>query len=534
MSIFNLFRSKEDKVVEPVIDDRPKYARDDEEDDLETVPERKLSDISNRIFQRTPAVLPVISKISLGSGIAMDSNCCEPGDTQDLNPFQVGNSFLSFSQLSWYASQSFIGHQVCGIIAQHWLVEKVCRMPAEDAIRNGYGITVNGGEEVPDDALQALRDFDEERNINAQLLEFVTQGRVFGIRIAIFEVESDDPIEYYRNPFNPDGITPGSYKGISQVDPLWIRPVLDAEATSNPSSRHFYEPTWWAVGSRVIHRTHLVIFRTGIVSDALKSTYYYGGVPIPQKIYERVYAAERTANEAPQLAMAKRTFVYKANLAAAQANPRRFINRLTKMARMMTNFGVRVIGEEEEMTQQDTSLADFDALIASQYQLVAAAGDVPAVKLLGTTPKGFNATGEFEERSYHEKLRSLQVNDMNELVQRHHLLAIRSEIAPMKKIPVFSTKIVWNPIAGKTAKELAEERKLNAESGATYITAGVISTQEERARVIADPESGYNGLPEEIPEEELLPEENLFGNEEQNEFNAEQVESEAPVNEERE
>ncbi len=34
--------------------------------------------------------------------------------------------------------------------------------------------------------------------------------------------------------------------------------------------------------------------------------YNYFGVSVPERIYERVYASERTANEAPQLAMTKR------------------------------------------------------------------------------------------------------------------------------------------------------------------------------------------------------------------------------------
>ena len=47
--------------------------------------------------------------------------------------------------------------------------------------------------------------------------------------------------------------------------------------------------------------------------DTLKPSYNYGGIPLPQLIYERVYAAERTANEAPQLALSKRTSVLKVN-----------------------------------------------------------------------------------------------------------------------------------------------------------------------------------------------------------------------------
>ena len=44
------------------------------------------------------------------------------------------------SQASWYASQMFIGNNMCAVIAKHWLVDKACNMPARDAIRQGYDI----------------------------------------------------------------------------------------------------------------------------------------------------------------------------------------------------------------------------------------------------------------------------------------------------------------------------------------------------------------------------------------------------------
>jgi hypothetical protein len=36
----------------------------------------------------------------------------------------------------------------------------------------------------------------------------------------------------YELPFNPDGVKPGKYKGMTQVDPYWLAPVLDLEDAS--------------------------------------------------------------------------------------------------------------------------------------------------------------------------------------------------------------------------------------------------------------------------------------------------------------
>ena len=55
--------------------------------------------------------------------------------------------------------------------------------------------------------------------------------------------------------------------------------------------------------------SHFVILRGPEVSDILKPSYLYGGLPLTQLILERVYGAERTANEAPMLALTKRLVV---------------------------------------------------------------------------------------------------------------------------------------------------------------------------------------------------------------------------------
>ena len=400
------------------------------------------------------------------------------------------------SQMFWYAAQSFIGYQLAAMMSQHWLINKACTMPARDAIRNGYEVTVNDGTDVDPKILDEIRRADVRYNLNRNLREFVRLGRVFGIRVAMFQVESSDP-QYYINPFNPDGIKPGSYKGISQIDPYWITPQLSDRAAGNPSAIDFYEPTWWNINGQLVHRTHLVIFRTEEVPDILKPSYIYGGVPIPQKIYERVYAADRTANEAPLLAMTKRTDIMKTDLAEALANEGEFTKRIQQWVSLRDNYGIKIIDRDDDMLQFDTALADLDAVIMTQYQLVAAAANVPAVKLLGTSPKGFNTTGEFEEASYHEELESIQTHDLTPFIERHHLLLIRSEIAPKFGVEPFDTSVTWKTLDAMTAKEQAELNKLKADTGSVLMNSGAIDGNDERHRIINDPESGYTGLEEE-------------------------------------
>lgn len=423
----------------------------------------------------------------------------------DLKILNQGITSLSDTLAMWYASQGFIGHQMAAIISQHWLVNKACTMPARDAIRKGYNVVTIDGDELDAEAVKLINRYDKKMGLNRNMREFVRKGRIFGVRIAMFKVESTDP-EYYQKPFNPDGVAPNSYKGIVQIDPYWCAPFLEGNAASDQTNLHFYEPTYWIIHGEKIHRTHLVIFRNAQPVDILKPQYLYGGVPVPQQIMERVYAAERVANEAPQLAQTKRTTVWLTDMERVAANADATVTALNQWQYYRDNFAVKLGDKEgDELQQFDTSLADLDSVIMTQYQIVAAAANVPATKLLGTTPKGFNSTGEYEEASYHEELESIQSEDLTPLANRHHLLVMRSFVVPKLKIEPVELDVMWNPLDSPTAKELADTNQVKAQTGQLLVQSGAISGEDERKRVAMDKSSGYHTLglddePEEFEE----------------------------------
>lgn len=428
------------------------------------------------------------------SGEVMDS--VDGSGGMSLSP--QGSPNLSDGIIGFIVQQSFIGHQLAAMLAQHWLILKACYMPARDAIRKGYEITCAESEHSGE-MLELMKALDKRYRIKKDCVEFVGKGRIFGVRIAFFKVDNTDG-DYYEKPFNPDGVTPGSYRGIVQVDPYWCSPLLDGAAAADPSSRHFYEPTWWQINGKKYHRSHLIVFREGDLADIMKPVYMYGGVPVPQKIVERVYAAERTANEAPQLAMTKRTTVMKTDVAQAIAKGPEFFSGLEFFTQMRDNYGIKVIGIDDEMSQLDTGLADFDEVLMSQYQLVASAADVPATKLLGTSPKGFNATGEYEESSYHEALESYQSDALEPLIERHHLLLMRSEVVPAmrRKYPDFAaveTSITFEELDSQTAKETAETNYIRAQTDTLLADTGAIDGYDIHNRLANDKNSGYNLTP---------------------------------------
>lgn len=401
------------------------------------------------------------------------------------------NSLVPLPQLDWYANQGFIGWQTCAILSQNWLVDKACTMPGDDAVRNGWDISAPEGIDLDAKKIAFIKKQDKKFKVKQNCREFIKMGRIFGIRVCLFVVDGID----YELPFNPDGVKPGSYKGMTQIDPYWVSPLMDQSAASNPAAMDFYEPTWWIINGNRVHKSHFAIMRNGDdVPDILKPAYLYGGIPTPQKIFERIYAAEKTANEAPMLAMSKRLTVMQLDLTQAAANQMEFNQRMEYWAALQNNFGVKVIGDADNVQQFDTSLAELDATIMTQYQLVAAASNVPATKLLGTAPKGFNSTGEYEARSYHEYLESIQENELQELVEGHYIRLIRSSVCPEFGMKPFDVDVAWKPTDSPTAEEQAELNNKKADTDAKLVVAGAIDAYDVRQRIINDPDSGYHGI----------------------------------------
>ncbi|WP_426577118.1 phage collar protein [Xenorhabdus stockiae] len=88
------------------------------------------------------------------TGVAMDSV------DGSIPSFKAGSLYgVAEAQAAWYANQLFIGNNLCAVIAKHWLVDKACNMPARDAIRQGYDIDTQDGQDMGLDTAKIYRKF---------------------------------------------------------------------------------------------------------------------------------------------------------------------------------------------------------------------------------------------------------------------------------------------------------------------------------------------------------------------------------------
>jgi len=442
----------------------------------------------------------IITKDEAGQTYAMDS-------FSDISQIAPSQGYVNPLLTNWYASQTALPYAMCDLISQNPLISKIIKMPVQDSLRNGFELSINTSDgAAPPEILEKIKKLNNKYNLDKNLLEFGTFGRTHGVRICIFLVNSPDP-DFYEKPLDLSSIPGGSFAGMTQVDPQWVTPQLSGTAVSDPSAKDFYEPTWWAVQSQtmgrskgitMVHRSHIQIFRYREVGDSLKPVYRFGGISLPQLLYERVYAADRVANEAPQMAIAKRLLIFKMDMQAAITNEGLIKQKLDFLQKAMNNYGIQAINNDEEMSQVSSDLNDFEALIMTQYQLSCAYGNAPVTKILGTTPKGFQSTGEFEMKNYHEALESDQSEHYKPFIKKYMEYVIVSDINPMlpedKKISIYDIDVNFNPMDSPTELEQAQIGKTRAEEILTLLQGFVIDQKEARQRLATDEDSGFNGI----------------------------------------
>lgn len=407
-----------------------------------------------------------------------------------------------------FFSEYFIGYQACALLAQNAYIKKICEIPAQDAISVDYKLHYRHPEKDNDDSTddeeeqKILDDMkfkaDKEFKIKDICRDAVVAKKTFGqiVVIPTFSVDMGDAME---KPYTPKAIKKGTYTGMQIVEPFWLTYDLTLDQVARPDKKGFYEPEFYHVnGGRKIHKSWLRKLTNGKVSDILKPTYYYGGIPLPQQVYTRVFCAEKVANEAPKLALSKRLLVVDGSVNNVIANPDTAERLFSGLSSVRDNFGFFLKNPGDQVQQIDTSLSDFDALIMTQFQLVAAIGEMPATKLMKTQLKGLANSGDYEMKDYAQTLIAIQENDFNSIMDFHYELQSLSEYGKDLGID-----IVWQPIDTPTEVEMAQIESQQAQTDATYVGAGILDAGEIRTMLRGNEDSRFRNLAEEMPEEEL-------------------------------
>jgi len=288
----------------------------------------------------------------------------------------------------------------------------------------------------------------------------------------------------------------GKLKGFKVVEAMWAYPSgYDA---ADPLSNDWYKPTHWLVQGKRVHRTRLLTFVGREVPDLLKPAYSFGGISLSQQVKPTVDNWLRTRQSVADLVNAFSVMVLKTQmgntLGVADAS---VMDRAELFNDLRDNRGLMILNKEtEDFANVSAQLGGLSDLQAQSQEHMAALPGIPLVKFFGLQPKGLNASSDGEMRSFFDWIASYNENGRPILEAIVNFIQLNrfGEVDP-------EITLEFEPLWSMSDKELAEVRKLEAETAQVYIDSGTLSPAEDRKRLADDPESLYHGLdPDDLPD----------------------------------
>lgn len=157
-------------------------------------------------------------------------------------------------------------------------------------------------------------------------------------------------------------------------------------------------------------------------------------------------------------------------LVATEAGEARLVRRMNvaNLAKSITNS--RIMDAEEKWETRQLSFTGLPDVLMAFLNVVAGAADIPVTRLLGTSAKGLNATGEGDEKNYLSMIGSRQEVELRPLLERLDEYLIPSALGSRPPEVHFT----FAPLQESEPKILADIEKTRAETVQIYANAGLI------------------------------------------------------------
>lgn len=349
-----------------------------------------------------------------------------------------------------------------------------------EALRQGW--TLNVGDQELAEELMARS---EELNAHATFLQAKKIERAVG-GAAIFPVINDGQSDM-RLPLNEERISKISHLQI--FEPQELRPHVFYD---DPLAPKFGEPKTYLLYPRMrqgaprvsggveIHESRLIVFPGIRVSRTQVSANGHG-----DSVLSRGYRILRDFNVSWAATTAllhdfsQAIFKIK-GLAELIAHDKDDVIKTRIQAVELARSTIRAVlmDATEEFERKQTPVAGLAELLAALATRLAAAADMPVTLLMGQSPSGLNATGESDIRFFYDRVESHRTLGLKPQISRFTYLLIRELQGPARGKEPDTWSVEFPPLWQPTAMEIAQTRKVIADTDNVYFSMGAVSAEE--------------------------------------------------------
>ena len=381
---------------------------------------------------------------------------------------------------------------------EFWLATRIIDTPAEDMTRAWYSLTGDFTQEE----LADLRRLEAKHSVKRELTDALRWARLYGGSLALMVIRGEE--NELDQPLRLDALPPDCFRGLLVLDRAQgISPSL--ELVSDLDDPDYGLPEYYDVSVdsgeassvRIHHSRVLRFVGRELPRDETVAESYWGASELEHLWDELQKRSATSANIAQLVFQANITTLKMSNfgdrVAMGTDSARNAVrNMIAEENRFRTSFGLQLLSKDDSLENHSYSFSGLSDIYEAFMMDIAGAAEIPATKLFGRSPQGFQSTGESDLRNYYEMVAGLQ---------ERHLRPALERLLPVMAISCFGflpddLDFIFNPLATETPEKVAElVDRMSAPVIEAY-KAGMISRESavEELRAIGERYAVYSKI----------------------------------------
>jgi len=346
-----------------------------------------------------------------------------------------------------------------------WLVRKIHDLPPWDMTRAWRNWQAEG------DQIEAIEAEERRLALSAKVRKALLWARLYGGAALVLGLPGKAA--------EPAGQV--GKGGLSYIHVLTRHQVQIEDIERDPLSPLFGQPVSYQLTGSTrqanVHPSRVIPFigqalPEGVVGVQTQETFW--GDPLYQIVRDAVTNADLAQNATASLIHEAKVDTLKipnlsSNLSSAEYETR-LISRLNTANLAKSILNTRILDAAEEWDTRELSFTGLPDLIDKFLQIVAAAADIPVTRLLGTSAKGLNATGEGDNDNYDEMIAARQETDLKPALDRLDAFLVPSALGSTPASVHYRFAALETP----DPKEEADIQHKHAETAKLYADSGLV------------------------------------------------------------
>lgn len=402
------------------------------------------------------------------------------------------------------ACSNFLGYGALQNVAQNGLIRACIETVSDDMTRNWITLQQEGEEDSPEaeDKIQRLEKAMKRMGLQKTMHKAASMTGYYGGCLLYLDTGASGPqlkLPLSLEPWSLEA-KEGFLRAVRVVDPVNCFP--GTYNSVDPLKEDYYVPqSWWVLGQEV-HASRLIRVYANEPPLLFRPSYNFLGIPQAQILWDYVLHFQDNRDSVNRLMGKFSQLVFKTamtDILTGGANDLSgLMARLQIMAQNRSNDGVIAVDKDaEDILKVETPMSGVTDVVRQSLEIVAALNRTPAVKLLGISPSGFNATGESDIRNYYDHVLSQQEKVLRPPLQR---ILEALQVSLFGKVePSIGFTFASLSETDENAKVLTQQAKIN--NLCAVLDRDIVSAEEVRQMLVTDPDSGFDGLDPELPEE---------------------------------